>query len=73
MRMGYTGKQVIHPGQVPIVQEAFLPTKSQIEWAEGLLNSFEQHQKTGKVLKFSLTIMCSTFICFRGHLRIGGV
>ncbi|KAJ8973369.1 hypothetical protein NQ317_018846 [Molorchus minor] len=48
MRMGYTGKQVIHPGQVPVVQEAFLPTKYQIEWAEGLLKSFEEHQKSGK-------------------------
>ncbi|KAJ8923234.1 hypothetical protein NQ315_001790 [Exocentrus adspersus] len=48
MRMGYTGKQVIHPGQVPVVQEAFLPTKAQLEWAEGLLQSFKEHQKTGK-------------------------
>ncbi|XP_018570910.1 citramalyl-CoA lyase, mitochondrial [Anoplophora glabripennis] len=48
MRMGYTGKQVIHPGQVPVVHEAFLPTKSQVNWAEGLLKSFEEHQKSGK-------------------------
>ncbi|XP_076263929.1 citramalyl-CoA lyase, mitochondrial-like [Rhynchophorus ferrugineus] len=48
MRMGYTGKQVIHPGQVPIVQEAFLPTQLQIEWATGLLKSFHKHQKDGK-------------------------
>ncbi|XP_030763082.1 citramalyl-CoA lyase, mitochondrial-like isoform X1 [Sitophilus oryzae] len=48
MKMGYTGKQVIHPGQVPIVQEAFLPSASQIEWASGLLQSFEKHQKDGK-------------------------
>ncbi|XP_066137630.1 citramalyl-CoA lyase, mitochondrial-like [Euwallacea fornicatus] len=48
MRMGYTGKQVIHPGQVPVVQEAFLPTNKQIEWATGLLESFEEHQSKGK-------------------------
>ncbi|KAL1497876.1 hypothetical protein ABEB36_008762 [Hypothenemus hampei] len=47
-RLGYTGKQVIHPAQVPIVQEAFLPTSTQVEWATGLLESFEKHQKQGK-------------------------
>ncbi|KAF5289723.1 hypothetical protein FQA39_LY03640 [Lamprigera yunnana] len=29
--MGYTGKQVIHPNQIPIVQRQFLPTKAQLE------------------------------------------
>lgn len=47
--MGYTGKQVIHPDQVPIVQTTFLPNKKQIEWAIGLLAAFEEHQKNGKV------------------------
>ncbi|KAF2903409.1 hypothetical protein ILUMI_02787 [Ignelater luminosus] len=47
-RMGYTGKQVIHPDQVPIVQEAFLPNTKQIEWAVGLLNAFKEHQKKWK-------------------------
>ncbi|XP_060522202.1 citramalyl-CoA lyase, mitochondrial-like [Cylas formicarius] len=48
MRMGFTGKQVIHPGQVAIVQESFVPTQSQIEWAAGLLKSFTEHQNRGK-------------------------
>lgn len=48
-KMGYTGKQVIHPDQVPVVQEAFLPTAKQIEWATGLLQAFNDHQKSGKV------------------------
>ncbi|CAH0563900.1 unnamed protein product [Brassicogethes aeneus] len=48
LHMGFTGKQVIHPGQVPVVQNAFLPTSSQVEWAQGLLKSFKEHQKTGK-------------------------
>lgn len=47
-RMGYTGKQVIHPMQVPVVQQAFLPTRKQLEWAEGLLKAFDDHQKSGK-------------------------
>lgn len=49
MKMGYTGKQIIHPDQVQIVQETFLPTKAQIDWAEGLLVSFKEHQQIGKV------------------------
>lgn len=57
MKMGYTGKQVIHPGQVSIVQEAFLPTKSQVDWAEGLLKSFEEHQKVGKASNYCLQIL----------------
>lgn len=46
--MGYTGKQVIHPAQVPIVQDAFMPSQNQIEWATGVIKAFEEHQKGGK-------------------------
>nr|CAD7571030.1 unnamed protein product [Timema californicum] len=48
-RMGYTGKQVIHPGQIPIVQQAFMPAPATVEWAEGLIAAFQEHQKIGKV------------------------
>nr|CAD7399835.1 unnamed protein product [Timema cristinae] len=47
-RMGYTGKQVIHPGQIPIVQQAFMPAPAIVEWAEGLIAAFQEHQKIGK-------------------------
>nr|CAD7442158.1 unnamed protein product [Timema bartmani] len=47
-RMGYTGKQVIHPAQIPIVQQAFMPTPATVEWAEGLIAAFQEHQKLGK-------------------------
>ena len=36
-RMGFSGKQVIHPAQVDIVQEAFKPSKEKITWATGLV------------------------------------
>lgn len=49
MRMGYTGKQVIHPNQIETVQESFLPALATVEWAKGLLDAFEEHQATGKV------------------------
>ena len=48
-RMGFTGKQVIHPCQIPVVQETFLPSKDAIAWAEGLVKAFYEHQQRGKV------------------------
>jgi len=48
-RMGYTGKQVIHPIQVPIVQEAFSPSQKKVEWATELIKAFEDHQQSGQV------------------------
>ena len=48
-RMGYTGKQVIHPDQVPIVRQAFSPSPEMVNWATGLIQAFHDHQKSGKV------------------------
>ncbi|XP_045195106.2 citramalyl-CoA lyase, mitochondrial-like isoform X2 [Mercenaria mercenaria] len=45
--MGFTGKQVIHPSQIPIVQEAFSPSEEHIDWAKGLIKAFEDHQLSG--------------------------
>lgn len=47
-RMGFTGKQVIHPGQVDIVQKAFMPSEVKIKWARGLVEAFKSHQQSGK-------------------------
>jgi citrate lyase subunit beta-like protein len=46
--MGYSGKQVIHPSQVAIVQDSFSPTSEQVEWAKSLCEEFEKHQDSGK-------------------------
>lgn len=51
-QMGYTGKQIIHPDQIDIVQDSFLPSSERVNWARGLLKAFEQHQKDGKVWPF---------------------
>jgi len=51
-RLGYTGKQVIHPSQVPVVQAAFSPGQRQVDWARGLIQAFQQHQESGKVGKW---------------------
>ena len=61
--MGYTGKQVIHPDQVPVVRQAFSPSPERIEWATGLIEAFCEHQKSGKVNKeqpafFLLRTLC---------------
>ncbi|XP_017265594.1 citramalyl-CoA lyase, mitochondrial [Kryptolebias marmoratus] len=46
--MGFTGKQVIHPGQVQAVQEEFSPSPDRVQWARELISAFNQHQKEGK-------------------------
>ena len=56
-RWGFTGKQVIHPGQVDIVQTSYTPSQKRIEWATELMTAFNEHQKEGKGA-FS----------FRGHM-----
>ncbi len=53
-QMGFTGKQVIHPSQIPVVQEAFSPSSDKIEWAMQLIQAFEEHQSSGKVSGFSV-------------------
>ncbi|PSN31418.1 Citrate lyase subunit beta-like protein [Blattella germanica] len=47
-KMGFTGKQVIHPCQIPVVQETFLPSKEAISWAQGLVQAFHEHQQRGE-------------------------
>ncbi|KAK7831552.1 hypothetical protein U0070_015064 [Myodes glareolus] len=46
--MGFTGKQVIHPNQIAVVQEQFTPTLEKIQWAEELIAAFKEHQQLGK-------------------------
>ena len=48
-KMGFTGKQVIHPDQISVVNEAFSPSQEKIQWARDLIAEFEGHQATGKV------------------------
>jgi citrate lyase subunit beta-like protein len=45
--MGFTGKQIIHPGQVEVCQAAFTPSLDKIELAKELIRSFEEHDKSG--------------------------
>lgn len=46
--MGFSGKQVIHPNQVEIVQTAFTPNPEEIEHAVSLIEKFVQYQNQGQ-------------------------
>jgi citrate lyase beta subunit len=47
-RLGYSGKQIIHPAQVEPVQSAFTPGDEAIAYARRVVGAFEASQKEGK-------------------------
>ena len=47
-RLGFTGKQIIHPAQVGPVQSAFTPSEGEVQKAKALLEAFKEHQAVGK-------------------------
>lgn len=47
-RLGFTGKQIIHPAQVEPVQAAFTPSAEAIVQARRIVEGFEASQKEGK-------------------------
>eukprot|EP00911_Craspedida_sp_UC1_P000518 UC1_evm1s392 len=46
-RLGFTGKQVIHPAQIPVVQRAFSPAPEAVERALAILTAHVGHQEAG--------------------------
>ena len=46
--LGFSGKQIIHPNQVSVVQEAFTPSDESIAYARRIVETFEASQKEGK-------------------------
>jgi hypothetical protein len=46
--LGFEGKWAIHPSQVPICNEVFAPTVSQVDWAHGVLAVMSDAIATGK-------------------------
>jgi len=56
-RFGFTGKQVIHPAQIPVVQRAFAPSPERVDWARQLIAAFIEHQAEGRGA-----------FAFRGHM-----
>jgi citrate lyase beta subunit len=47
-RLGYSGKQIIHPAQVDPVQTAFTPNDEAIAYARRIVETFEASQKEGR-------------------------
>jgi citrate lyase beta subunit len=47
-RLGYSGKQIIHPAQVEPVQTAFTPNEEAVVHAKRIVETFEASQKEGK-------------------------
>lgn len=46
-RMGYTGKQIIHPAQIGTVHRCFAPDRASVEWAQSLIAAWHQNQAAG--------------------------
>ena len=46
-QLGYDGKMAIHPGQVPVINEAFTPNPEDVEWAEKVLAAQEDADGRG--------------------------
>jgi citrate lyase subunit beta / citryl-CoA lyase len=46
--MGFTGGFCIHPKQVPILNDLFAPSRSDVEWANGVLTAYDEALKIGK-------------------------
>ncbi len=46
--LGFSGKQIIHPNQVSVVQEAFTPSDESVTYAKRIVETFEASQKEGK-------------------------
>jgi citrate lyase subunit beta/citryl-CoA lyase len=47
LELGYDGKMCIHPGQVPVVNNAFTPETDRIEWASRVLDAAAEAEADG--------------------------
>lgn len=46
--MGYDGRMVVHPAQVPVVNAAFTPDPDRVEWAERVLVARKAAEREGR-------------------------
>lgn len=45
--LGYSGKSIIHPGQIEPVHKVFLPSKAEIEWAKKVVAALGEAMEKG--------------------------
>ena len=48
VEMGYDGRMVVHPAQVPVVNAAFTPDPDRVEWAERVLVARTAAEREGR-------------------------
>jgi citrate lyase subunit beta/citryl-CoA lyase len=46
-RLGYSGKSIIHPGQIEPVHRVFLPSRSEVEWAKKVVSALGEAMEKG--------------------------
>jgi citrate lyase subunit beta/citryl-CoA lyase len=46
--LGFAGKSVIHPSQIPYVRKAFMPTAEELHQAQAIVAAYEESFSTGK-------------------------
>ena len=46
--LGYTGKSIIHPNQIPVAHKIFHPSQAEIEWAEKVYQAYVESTKKNK-------------------------
>lgn len=46
--LGYGGKSIIHPDQIPIAHKLFYPSKTEISWAQKVCTEYEKSTKKGR-------------------------
>jgi citrate lyase subunit beta/citryl-CoA lyase len=46
--LGYVGKSIIHPDQIPIAHNAFAPNKAELEWAQKVCDVYVESTKRGR-------------------------
>ncbi len=46
--LGYAGKSIIHPDQIPVVHRIFHPNQAEIEWAEKVYQAYMESTKKSK-------------------------
>ena len=46
-RLGFQGKMVLHPQQLPIVAAVFAPSADEIAWAQAIVDAFAEHEAKG--------------------------
>ena len=47
-RLGFVGKQVVHPNQVRLANEVFTPTEDEIRWAKEVVAAYEAAARKGR-------------------------